>query len=215
MSQVSQPSEQPIPVIGIVGGVGSGKSSVARKLAELTPAAIIDADKFGHQALTLPEVKAKLAERFGPAIFNEQQEVVRGRLAALVFGDSAEAIAARDDLESITHPEIGRLTEGEIQRHRRERRVRWIILDAALLLEADWRKVCDAVAFIEVSPERRLKHVQTQRGWSIEDWQRREASQWPLEKKRAAADIIVSNNESLDEAAQQLFRALAAMTTDC
>lgn len=199
-----------IPVIGIVGGVGSGKSSVARKLAELAPAAIIEADKLGHRALELPEVKAKLRQRFGAGIFNEQGDVVRSRLAALVFGDAPETIAARGDLELITHPEIGRLTEAEVDRHRREGKMRWIILDAALLLEAGWRQFCDAIVFVDVTPERRLKQVQTQRGWSVEEWQRREASQWPVESKRAAADIIINNNGSLDDAGRELLAALSA-----
>lgn len=198
-----------IPVVGIVGGVGSGKSSVARKLAELAPVAIIEADKLGHQALELPEVKAKLRQRFGNGIFNEEGEVVRSRLAALVFGDSPETIAARTELESITHPEIGRLTEEEVSRHRREGKVRWIILDAALLLEAGWRTFCDAIVFVDVTPERRLQQVQHQRGWSAEEWQRREASQWRVESKRAAADIIINNNVSLDDAGRELLAALS------
>lgn len=198
-----------IPVIGIVGGVGSGKSSVARKLAELVPVAIIDADKLGHEVLKLPEVKAKLRQRFGAEIFSEQGDVVRSRLATLVFGDAPETMAARNDLESITHPEIGRLTEAEVDRHRREGKVRWIVLDAALLLEAGWRTFCDVIAFVDVSPERRLKQVQTQRGWSAEEWKRREASQWPLERKRAAAGIIINNNGSLDVAGHELLTALS------
>lgn len=204
-------SVHPIPVIGIVGGVGSGKSSVAKKLAELAPVAIIDADKFGHLALELPEVKAKLLQRFGPAIFDGDDHVVRSRLAQLVFGDASEAIAARADLESITHPEIGRLTKQEVERHRAAGGVCWIILDAALLLEAGWREFCDAVVFIDVTPDRRLRQVETQRGWSQDEWQRREASQWPVERKRAAADIVIDNNGTLDEAGRSLQEALERM----
>src|SRR5690349_117998 len=97
-----------IPVIGIVGGVGSGKSSVAKKLAELVPTAIIDADKLGHQALELPDVKQKLQQRFGGEIFDADGNVIRAQLAKRVFGEDNVTRAARADLEAITHPEISR-----------------------------------------------------------------------------------------------------------
>lgn len=197
-----------IPVIGIVGGVGSGKSSVARKLAEFCPVAIVDADRLGHRALALPDVKDKLRQRFGPTIFDEQGVVIRANLAAQVFGETPAASAARADLEKITHPEIGRLALAQIEQHRATNAVRWIILDAALLLEAGWRELCDLVAFIDVSADRRAEQVRTQRGWSLEEWRRREASQWPVEMKRAAADIVVSNNGMLKDSACALQAAL-------
>ncbi len=81
---LSTGSQHRIPVVGIVGGVGSGKSSVARKLAELVPAAIIDADQLGHQVLELAAVRDQLRQRFGPGIFDPQGQVLRANLAASV-----------------------------------------------------------------------------------------------------------------------------------
>ncbi len=201
-------STQRIPVIGIVGGVGSGKSSVARKLSELCPVAIVDADRLGHQVLELPGVKDSLRQRFGPGIFGVDGRVNRQFLAAQVFGDTPDKFTARADLERITHPEIARLAHAQIDEHQAVHLVRWILLDAALLLETGWRSLCDVVAFIDVSAERRAEQVRTQRGWSLEEWQRREASQWPVDKKRAAADIVISNDSTLEAAARALASAL-------
>jgi dephospho-CoA kinase len=197
-----------IPVIGIVGGVGSGKSSVARKFSEIAPAAIVDADRLGHEALELPEVQAQLRARFGEDIFDEGGKVVRSRLAARVFGDSAESRGARAILEGITHPEIGRMAAAQIAAERAASRVRWIVLDAALLQEAGWDGLCDAVVYVDVSADRRAERARLQRGWSEEEWHRREASQWPVERKRSAADLVISNEGTVEEAARALQEAL-------
>ncbi|MFO0919015.1 MAG: dephospho-CoA kinase [Planctomycetaceae bacterium] len=200
-------ANHPIPVIGIVGGVGSGKSAVAKALAELVPCAVIDADRAGHQALELPDVRAALRTRFGDEIFDGQGAVIRSKLAANVFGETPEAVAARGDLEQIVHPAIARLVAEQIDRHEAARDVRWILLDAAVMLEAKWRTQTDAVVFVDVSEEARWQRVQ-QRGWSQEEWKRREASQWPVERKRAAADIVIDNHGSLQEAARALQQEL-------
>ena len=201
------PTAHPIPVIGIVGGVGSGKSAVAKKLAELVPCAVIDADRAGHQALELPEVREQLRARFGEEIFDGQGSVVRAKLAAKVFGEAPAAVATRTELEQIVHPAIARLVEEQIDRHQAARDVRWILLDAAVMLEAKWRTQTDAVVFVNVNEETRWQRVE-QRGWSREEWKRREASQWPVERKRAAADIVIDNNGSLLETARALQNAL-------
>jgi dephospho-CoA kinase len=206
MSQVSQESfpRRTIPVIGIVGGVGSGKSSVAKALAARAPVEIIDADRLGHRALELPEVKEALRRRFGDVIFDAMGTVIRGELAKLVFGDSLGAIAARKDLEAITHPEIGRLAHARIDEVQRGNAVRWIVLDAALLLEADWRRFCDLVVFVDVPDEIRMERVMCNRGWSREEWERREASQWEVAQKRSAADVVISNAGDVQSAATEL-----------
>lgn len=203
-SNVRSPSQpRPIPVIGIVGGIGSGKSAVAKKLAELVPCAVIDADRVGHQVLELPDVKQRLCTRFGRDIFDDQGNVIRKELAARVFGNTPEAIAGRADLDQIVHPEIGRLVKAQIDQHQAARDVRWIILDAAVQLEAKWGTPTDAVVFVDVSDERRWDRVR-QRGWTREDWERREASQWPLDRKRAEADWVITNEGTLIDAAREL-----------
>ena len=90
-----------MPLVGLVGGVGSGKSTIARTLAQRIPVAILDADRAGHEALQQPEVKVALRRAFGDSIFGPTQEVLRSPLAALVFGSDDRARRNRYTLEHL------------------------------------------------------------------------------------------------------------------
>ncbi len=210
----SQPSV--IPVVGVIGGIGSGKSSVTRRLREISlaagrPVEVIDADQLGHQVLLSPNVTDRIRERFGDAVFEPispsgpiSPMISRSTLARIVFGTDPSAETARRDLERIVHPEIRSLAERQIRELRQRGDVAVILLDAALLLEAGWDSVCDLVAFIETPDAVRLARVQAGRGWSAEELAKREASQWPLPRKRAAADVVIDNSGSVDDAAEHL-----------
>ena len=96
-----------VPVIGLVGGIGSGKSALAGWLANERQVVVIDADKIGHEVLKYPEVKKHLKQRFGDAVFEATgNEIDRAALGKLVFGSDEPQKSARVDLESIVHPEI-------------------------------------------------------------------------------------------------------------
>ncbi len=194
----------PVPLVGIVGGVGSGKSSLARWVAEHHPAVVLDADGIGHELLGDPEVRSRLRELFGDGIFNSAGAVHRPALAARVFGASAEHRKARHQLDALLHP----LIRKEIVRRVGlvdPKLVRVVFLDAALLLEAGWRDVCRAVVFIDTPEVRRAAWVQANRGWSLDELHRREASQWSLEKKRQAADVVIANTGEIAEGAAALL----------
>src|SRR5439155_22703091 len=140
-----------IPVVGLIGGIGSGKSSVVRRLQALSirPVAVIDADQLGHQVLNLPNVQERILKRFGPTVFDSQGEISRSSLGRVVFGAEITAAQARRDLEAIVWPEIRSLLEREIRELRRQANVEAIVLDAAVLLEAGWNDLCDVVVFID------------------------------------------------------------------
>ena len=193
-------------MVGLIGGVGSGKSSVARHLQAISPRAIvvIDADQLGHQVLQLPSVKEQIRQRFGSHVFDTQGEISRPLLGRLVFGAEASATAARRDLEAIVHPEITRLAKQTIDELRQQGKVELILLDAALLLEAGWDKVCDLVVYVDTPETDRIARVQANRNWSAAELSLREASQWPLARKQAAADAVIDNSKSVDDAAKQL-----------
>ena len=219
-----------IPVVGLIGGVGSGKSSVAQRCQAMRPVAIIDADQLGHQVLHLPTVKERIRQRFGPTIFqsvpqpsgSEQlqptapfpdgrgtdQEISRSALGRLVFGLDSAAQQARHDLEAIVHPEIRSLLEREIRELRRQANVEAIVLDAAVLLEAGWNDLCDVVVFIDTPEADRIARVRAGRGWSAAELAKREANQWPLLRKRAAADAVIDNSNSVDDAAERLIEIM-------
>lgn len=200
-------ADKGIPVIGIVGGIGSGKSSVANWVGSRANVAVIDADKIGHEALLADHVKTALCERFGDSILASDGTIARSKLAQLVFGTESAQATARRDLESIVHPEIGRRIGTAIDVAAADGK-ECVLLDAAVMLEAGWRNYCDLLVFIETSDAVRLERVRTTRGWSASELQRREQSQWSLVDKRKAADAIVNNDADVGSAGQQLWDVL-------
>lgn len=203
------PSSQP-PVVGILGGIGSGKSAVARGLAEHFRTVVIDADRIGHQVLTFPEVISQLKTAFGDVIF-DGLAVDRKRLAALVFGDESQHREARQTLERIVHPEIDRVTQSLIAAA--DASTELIVLDAAVMLEAGWDRLCDFLVFVETPFKHRLNRIREQRDWTSDELQRREASQLPLDEKRKAADFVVDNSGLLEQSIQQLTQFVTEKLT--
>lgn len=183
------------PILGIVGGIGSGKSHVAALFAR-HGAYVIDADQLGHQALMEPGVRIQIQSLWGDAVFSNHGDVDRKKLAAIVFSQPSE----KARLEAIVFPFIGEGIVNSINKCQRDPSVKLIVLDAAILLETGWKKHCDAVIFVEASEATRLKRI-AGRGWDADELHRREASQWPLEKKKAACQLVIPNegNELLTE----------------
>ncbi len=196
---------QHIPVVGIVGGIGAGKSTVVRNVADLQ-LFVIDADRIGHDLLQTNLIRDRLRDAFGDEIFSEAGDVERKRLADKVFGDSDEQTQNRYRLNEIFHPSIRTEIQHSISQAPQDADA--IILDAALLLEAGWADECDAVVFIDTPLEKRQQRVADNRGWSAEELQRREASQWSLSKKREAAEFIVDNSGSPETAAQEMTQII-------
>ncbi|WP_237228923.1 dephospho-CoA kinase [Rubinisphaera sp. JC750] len=191
-------------VVGLVGGIGSGKSAVSSWVGNRLQIDVIDADKIGHQVLTEPEVIQQLTRRFGEQILGPDGEIQRPELGRLVWGDEPERQQARKDLEAISHPAIRREIQRRIARAKQSGDC-GVFLDAAVMLETGWSSVCDRVVFIDTPAEIRQRRVEQTRGWSVEQWQARERSQWSTEDKRERADFVVDNSGSVDQAGQQLL----------
>lgn len=197
-----------VPVVGIIGGIGSGKTAVAEALGERLEVARIDADAIGHAVLRQPEVRAALTKRFGYEILDDSGEIVRSRLAAVVFGTAPEQQQARQELEAIVHPEIRKNIHARLDQLQDSAHLDVILLDAALLLESGWAAACDAVVYLDVPESQRRDRV-SQRGWTEEQFTAREASQLSLEQKQAQADVSIPNVGTLAEAAELLADWLA------
>jgi dephospho-CoA kinase len=203
-----------LPVIGLIGGIGSGKSAVARGLIARQNFVLIDADAIGHQVLKLEVVKQQMKNRFGDEVFDPQGEIDRSQLAKRVFGPDDVSQTARRDLNQIVHPKIGEAIHHKIQQaqelaRREPGRVQGVLLDAAILLETGWKNMCDFIVFVESSPEVREQRVRETRGWTYSDWKKREESQLNLETKRQAADVIINNSGPLNVAVDELEQFLA------
>lgn len=197
----------PIPVIGLVGGIGSGKSVVAVGLGN-RGAFVLDADAIGHVLLEQSPSRDRVLERFGEAIlepFGEvgiRRTIDRRALGAVVFS-SPESLR---DLEAILHPAMRKTFEKAIGRESRRGRVPAVVLDAAILYETGWDTLCDTVVFVDASPEIRLARLEASRGWSADRIAARENSQGPLEEKRRQADHLLTNEGTLAEMEAELAR---------
>ncbi|TWT62317.1 dephospho-CoA kinase [Rubinisphaera italica] len=191
-------------VLGFAGGVGSGKSTLSRMLAEKLSIPRIDGDELGHQVLKLNTVRDQLTTIFGSEILNQQGEVDRPTLGKKVWGEDNTAIQNRKQLEIIVHPEIKNLMQQQID-SAREQGVRGVLLDAAVMLETGWGNVCDKIVFIETSQNQRLQNVTESRNWTLEQLQKREQSQWSLEDKKSHCDVTIDNSGPLNNSFQQLL----------
>jgi dephospho-CoA kinase len=171
-------------VIGLVGGIASGKSMVASLFAEERSAVHLDADGVARRVLARPAVVKAVARRI-PGALGRDGKMDRQKLARKVFSDP-QALAA---LEEITHPPIRRALERALRRARAP----YVLLDAALLQETGADELCDVVVYVACPARTRRARARSHRGWSGAEHRAREARQWSLRRKRAGADLVVDN----------------------
>jgi dephospho-CoA kinase len=195
-----------IPVIGVVGGIGSGKSFFSQTLAKRKNLVIVDGDAVGHALLFRSDIQDRIRERFGSEVFAADGNINRRALGQLVFGTTPEHAQAKTDLEAIVHPPLTAELQRQITETRAAGHADAIILDAAILLEKGWRKFCNAVVMVDTPFEVRWQRVHTTRGWSLPEFQAREDSQMSIADKRAAADYVVTNVGPEDEVAEQCLQ---------
>ena len=199
-----------IPVLGIIGGIGSGKSSLPRSVRKFR-LGILDADSIAHDLLREPEQIGRLVQEFGTGIRGSDGQISRGHLAEIVFGERPEQLMARQKLEAILHPAVRKECLRQIQTVPQD--VDFIILDAALLLEAGWTDLCDALVFVDTALPLRQARVSASRGWSSGELERRERCQWPVDRKREFADFVIDNSGAAEASGRQFEEALQAVQT--
>jgi dephospho-CoA kinase len=182
-----------MPVIGIVGGIGAGKSHVARAFEKIG-CVVLDSDVAAKAQLDEPAVTDVLVSWWGSEVLGQDGRVDRNKVAAIVFADAAQ----RERLEGLVHPRLKAGRAGAIALARLEGKP-GVIVDAPLLLEAGVNAECDLVVFIEVPREVRLQRVMEKRGWSEEEFAKREQAQWSVERKRGASHAVIQNGEGVSE----------------
>jgi dephospho-CoA kinase len=168
-----------IVVVGLVGRIAAGKSTVARALAA-RGADVVDADALAHEALDEPAVRAAIGRRFGAAVVRDDGRVDRAALAAIVFGADAAAAAALRDLEALVHPRVRARIEAALARFpgapRRDdggRRV--VVLDVPLLMQSGWDELCERLLLVACDEEVRRRRL-ADRGWTADHRDRRDAA---------------------------------------
>jgi dephospho-CoA kinase len=189
-------------VIGVAGGVASGKSVVSAELRRLG-AAWLDADRIGHDVLEEPEVREAIRRQWGQEAFSADGKVNRTALAQRVFAPPPDGPQQLAILERITHPRIGERLRETIDRLKQEDQAPAAVLDAAVMFKAGWHRHCDRIVFVEAPRETRLQRA-LQRGWTAEHFAAREAAQLSIEDKRRLADTIIDNSGSLEHTLEQV-----------
>ncbi|MDA1261404.1 MAG: dephospho-CoA kinase [Planctomycetota bacterium] len=201
------------PVIGLIGSIGAGKSTVAQMLAD-AGCVVSDSDALARESFHDPAVRDQIIKWWGASLLDSQGKVDRSRIAEIVFPpvnpSAAQRLAAdqeRKRLEGLVHPWI----------HARRRALfaqaaataKAFVIDAPLLLESNIQGECDALLMVDAPLSLRLERVRTSRGWVSDELIRRENSQMPLDLKRKVAHHIVNNDGSIDSLRAQVAQILS------
>ena len=192
--------------VGLTGGIGSGKSTVARMLAE-HGAIVIDADRVAREIVEPGQpALAEIADRFGPDVIEKSGALDRAGLAAIVFHDTT----ALADLNAITHPRVAERTE-ELISNAPEDSI--VVYDMPLLVENDLAEGWDTVIVVIADRQVRIARLR-ERGLEDDDIEARMARQASDEERRAVADIVIENSGSLGDLESQIdmvWSSLAAL----
>lgn len=178
-------------VIGLAGGIGSGKSTVAAEFGR-RGAEVLDADAMVHELLRERAIIAKIVRRFGKEVLKSRGGIDREKLAAIAFGSGRKI----RDLEAILHPPVVRRMKRRIAALRRAGDRQVVVIDAPLLFEAKLDALCDEIMFVDVPKTERVKRLRRSRGWTRTVLEKREKRQKPLDYKRENADTVMRNADA-------------------
>jgi len=181
-------------IIGLTGGIGSGKSTVSRFLAGLG-AVIIDADRVGHEAFKPgTELWKEVVAAFGQQIITSSGDIDRKKLGEIAF-DDAELLSR---LNQIMHPRMYDIVKAQLEEYRWQG-VGVVVLEAPLLVEASWDSLIDEVWVTVASESTILKRLKERTGLSEEESLSRIHSQLPSEERVKFADVVINTDCSLNE----------------
>jgi len=196
LSAVNHPGKKPI--IGILGGICSGKTAVAAEFAKLG-CKVIDADEIAHQVLGEASVKEKIIGSFGKSVYYKGK-IDRRKLADIVFSDGKKI----SKLNSIVHPVVLERVEQLIKRYRERPEIKAIVLDMPLLAEVNWAKRCDKLIFVACNRSTRLKRAKKMGAFKENQFKVRENFQISLDNKVGITDNTIDNNSDFSALAKQV-----------
>ncbi|HVB98773.1 MAG TPA: dephospho-CoA kinase [Candidatus Dormibacteraeota bacterium] len=194
--------------VGLTGGIGSGKSTVVAMLRQ-RGLAVSEADDIARDLVRRGQpAYDEILQTFGAQILQENGEIDRKRLAAIVFGSSERL----DRLNRIVHPRVRERTERWLAEREKEG-ARVAIVEAPLLVEAGSHRRLDRLVVVWCRPEQQLARL-AERGMSREDAERRIAAQMDVEKKKALADDLIDNSGTVEQTRQRVDRLVRKLESE-
>jgi dephospho-CoA kinase len=197
------------PILALVGPLGAGKSTAAQCFAR-RGGAVIDGDALGHEALRQPAIREAVIQRWGAGIVRPDGSIDRRALGRIVFADPSQ----RNALEQLVFPYIERRLREQIEQAQQDPRFRFIVIDAAVLLEAGWNQAVDRIVYVDAPTPLRQTRLSQRSGWSLAEIAEREAAQWPAERKRAVAHALLYNGGDWEALQRQVDRLLQTWGLD-
>ena len=193
-------------IIGLTGGIASGKSTVATELRKQN-VPVFDADEVSRNAVAKgSKGLALVAEAFGADYLTADGEMDRAKISKLVFSDK-EALKT---LEGILHKIVWDEAEAFLA-EAREQKAKLAVLDVPLLIETKWHERVDLVWLVAVSKEQQIKRAMIRSGMTEEEVKARIAAQMSLEDKKKFADVVLDNSGALEETLEQVHKELAKL----
>jgi dephospho-CoA kinase len=197
------------PIIGIAGGIGSGKSFIAKLLVE-DGCMVISSDEIVKQAYKEPIIKQQLKKWWGLMVFSPDGEIDRASVARKIFSKAEE----RRRLEQLLHPYANQVRERMMQEAAKDPQIKAFVWDTPLLFETGLDRLCDKIVFVDAPQDVRLKRVHEVRGWGAAELQEREKLQLPLDNKRKMSDYVITNTADADSARGQVRDTLSRILAE-
>jgi dephospho-CoA kinase len=197
------------PIIGIAGGIGSGKSFIAKLFVE-DGCMVISSDEIVRQAYKDPIIKAQLKRWWGLMVFSPDGEIDRASVARKIFSKVEE----RRRLEQLLHPYANQVRERMMQEAAKDPQIKAFVWDTPLLFETGLDRLCDKLVYVDAPQEMRLNRVHEVRGWGPAELQEREKLQLPLDKKREMSDYVITNTADADSARGQVRDTLSRILAE-
>jgi len=192
------------PIIGLTGGVGCGKSTVARQFERLG-CAVISADELNHDVIGLPKVVQQIQQWWGQRMLDGQGRIARGAVGRVVFEDESEL----KKLTDLVHPLVELRERELLEVYVADPAVRAVVLDVPLLIEVGQDKWCDTIVFIEADEHIRQERVRQKLGWGPEQRKKVEKLQLGLDIKAEMADYTLRNNSTISDLYDHVVKTLS------
>lgn len=191
-------------VIGLTGGVGSGKSTIGKLMVEKFGVTLVVSDEIGHLCMEPgEEAYDKIIEKFGKNILDENRKIDRKKLSSVVFGNEEKLKI----LNNIIHPAVRKYVEQKIK-EAKEKKELYFVIESAILLQAGFGDICDEIWYVQVSEQTRRERLKASRGYSDEKIDSILKNQWSDMKFLEKADKTIWNEGELNKVVQQIKELL-------